>query len=145
MPRSHDRIPWVPFLLALFALAGATAAAAQSRIEYVELEPMPTADGAALYQAYCSSCHGPTGLGNGPAARLLQQPVPDLTRMALRDGEFNLRHVQDHVADAHGHKYHARLAERARGRAFRPPGHARALQPVAPGGGHAANGRERPR
>jgi mono/diheme cytochrome c family protein len=45
--------------------------------------------GAALYQQNCASCHGAKGLGDGPAAKSLAVPVPDLTRIAARrDGRF---------------------------------------------------------
>jgi len=42
--------------------------------------------GEALYVAYCASCHGGDGRGNGPAAPALKTPPPDLTTLALRNG-----------------------------------------------------------
>jgi putative copper resistance protein D len=36
------------------------------------------AAGAALYARECAACHGPSGAGNGPAARALSPPPPDL-------------------------------------------------------------------
>ncbi len=50
-----------------------------------------------VYQDYCAVCHGPAGRGNGAAARYLDTPVPDLTRIALRDGKFDPYHVITHV------------------------------------------------
>lgn len=45
--------------------------------------------GARLYRGSCAACHGETGMGNGPVAPLLNVPVPDLTRIAVRrDGRF---------------------------------------------------------
>ena len=41
--------------------------------------------GPELYRAYCASCHGPEGRGDGPAASSLKN-VPDLTRIAARNG-----------------------------------------------------------
>jgi hypothetical protein len=42
--------------------------------------------GAELYQQLCASCHGTTATGEGPVASLLKVTVPDLTRIAVRDG-----------------------------------------------------------
>jgi mono/diheme cytochrome c family protein len=43
-------------------------------------------DGPALYKAYCSTCHGTNGTGNGPMAANLKVDPPDLTRIAERNG-----------------------------------------------------------
>jgi mono/diheme cytochrome c family protein len=45
-----------------------------------------TEDGAALYRAYCASCHGISGAGDGPVAEFLRVPAADLTRIAERRG-----------------------------------------------------------
>ena len=59
----------LPFAAAL--LAGAC--------QTVETEaPTAAYDGAALYEGYCATCHGVAGAGDGPMAKLLTQPVPDL-------------------------------------------------------------------
>lgn len=39
-----------------------------------------------LYRAYCASCHGLAGRGDGPAAPALKAKVPDLTRLAGNNG-----------------------------------------------------------
>jgi mono/diheme cytochrome c family protein len=39
-----------------------------------------------LYRAYCASCHGLTGRGDGPAAPALKAKVPDLTLLARSNG-----------------------------------------------------------
>jgi len=51
--------------------------------------PIPTAPltvqqrrGEALYAAYCWTCHGLYGHGDGPGARGFPEPLPDVTRMA---------------------------------------------------------------
>lgn len=41
--------------------------------------------GSEMYRAYCASCHGPSGQGNGPVATDLNVGMPDLTRMAQRN------------------------------------------------------------
>ena len=55
------------------------AAAAPPRVHIVNARPTNEIDGRVLYQAYCSSCHGTLGRGDGPAARSIRTPVPDLT------------------------------------------------------------------
>ena len=39
-------------------------------------------NGEQMFLQYCSSCHGRTGLGNGPVSRDLKVKVPDLTILA---------------------------------------------------------------
>lgn len=39
-----------------------------------------------VYKAYCASCHGESGKGDGPAAPALKAPLPDLTTIAKRSG-----------------------------------------------------------
>lgn len=48
--------------------------------------PEPRREGATLYATYCTACHGQTGRGDGPVARDLDRPVPDLTLIAARNG-----------------------------------------------------------
>lgn len=38
------------------------------------------------FQRLCAACHGDGGRGNGPVAEVLSVPVPDLTRIAARNG-----------------------------------------------------------
>jgi mono/diheme cytochrome c family protein len=53
-------------------------------------EPTPThlasISGAEMYEQLCASCHGVAGRGDGPVAPLIKVGVPDLTRIAARDG-----------------------------------------------------------
>lgn len=39
-----------------------------------------------IYRAYCASCHGVTGKGDGPVAPALTTKMPDLTAIAQRNG-----------------------------------------------------------
>jgi cytochrome c5 len=43
-------------------------------------------DGAELFRTWCASCHGLSGTGNGPLAGQLRRRVPDLTRIAEKNG-----------------------------------------------------------
>ncbi len=54
----------------------------------VKASPTPMS-GEQLYTAYCASCHGIDGKGNGPAAPALKSKLPDLTLMAKKQkGRF---------------------------------------------------------
>ncbi|HEX6993896.1 MAG TPA: c-type cytochrome [Gammaproteobacteria bacterium] len=42
--------------------------------------------GGELFDRFCAACHGPEGRGDGPVASTLNVLVPDLTRLAERNG-----------------------------------------------------------
>lgn len=42
--------------------------------------------GLEMYESLCASCHGASGEGDGPVAPLIRIHVPDLTRLAQRQG-----------------------------------------------------------
>ena len=51
--------------------------------------------GMEMYQQLCTSCHGVSGHGDGPVASLIKIGVPDLTRIAHREGgEFPTEDVR---------------------------------------------------
>lgn len=51
--------------------------------------------GVEMYERLCSSCHGVSGHGDGPVSSLIKIGVPDLTRIAHRDGgEFPTEDVR---------------------------------------------------
>jgi mono/diheme cytochrome c family protein len=76
--RAHTRHLIVALLiLALLALLATVAARAQDFSGY---------SGEQLYTRFCASCHGPSGRGDGPVAQSLTVMVPDLTRIARRQG-----------------------------------------------------------
>ena len=52
----------------------------------IPAEQLRTWDGAELYQNLCSTCHGDTGLGDGPAARELALQPANLTLLARESG-----------------------------------------------------------
>ena len=63
-----------------------------------------------MYIAYCASCHGQDGTGNGPAAAALKTPPTDLTLLAAKNGgKFPDAHIAeiikgDRLTAAHGNK-----------------------------------------
>ena len=68
-------------LLALLPCAAQEAAVKKTSPRYTS----PTS-GPEMYQAYCASCHGPAGKGDGPVVAALKGAVPDLTTLAKRSG-----------------------------------------------------------
>ena len=55
--------------------------------------------GPTLFLAYCAVCHGQTAEGDGPMARILKTRVPDLTKIAKRNGGmFPLQRVENVIA-----------------------------------------------
>ena len=59
------------------------------------------ADGADLYMEHCATCHGKGGKGDGPSAGEMKKVVPDLTRLAARNGGvFPREEVEDSIAGA---------------------------------------------
>jgi mono/diheme cytochrome c family protein len=76
-------------VVAFSALLIAACASGPKRRELSELS------GVEMYEQLCASCHGPEGQGNGPVASLIKTGVPDLTRLAHRDGgEFPTEDVR---------------------------------------------------
>ena len=57
--------------------------------------PLQSLSGVQLYEQLCASCHGVAAKGDGPIAPLIKTGVPDLTRLAKRDGgEFPTEDVR---------------------------------------------------
>lgn len=60
-----------------------------------EVKLIPTIQGPALYKAYCASCHGVDGKGDGPLAESLKVSPSDLTRISARNaGMFPLMQIE---------------------------------------------------
>lgn len=70
--------------------------------------PAPIARGHASYDAYCQSCHGTDGKGNGQIATILNNHPANLTHLAVRNhGTFPIDLVYNtidgrDVSEAHG-------------------------------------------
>lgn len=59
---------------------------AQSKDHPEETRLIESIQGPALYKAYCASCHGIAGKGDGPMLKSLKVAPADLTRIAKRNG-----------------------------------------------------------
>lgn len=58
---------------------------------------IPSLDGRELYTAYCASCHGLDAKGTGPVASVLKTPVPDLTRLPLKNGKLPVADLEKFI------------------------------------------------
>jgi mono/diheme cytochrome c family protein len=109
--------------LAVLVLAGSVMLAAQAatpssgspQAAKPEVKKVPAAytdpsSGKRMYMAYCASCHGPDGQGNGPAASALKVPPTNLTLLEVKNGGvFPDAHIMqvikgDSMTAAHGNK-----------------------------------------
>jgi mono/diheme cytochrome c family protein len=76
--RAHTRHVTIAAIIVLILLLIATVAArAQDFSKY---------SGQQLYSRFCAACHGDKGLGDGVVAASFKIMVPDLTRIARRQG-----------------------------------------------------------
>lgn len=95
--------------LAVAAVLGVLGVAGPARAD--DLAPFAGYSGAELYARFCASCHGATARGDGSVAPALRVEVPDLTRIAARNGgrfpEERVREIVDGraVIPAHGTRY----------------------------------------
>ena len=65
------------------------------------------ASGADMYKAYCASCHGLKGLGDGSIAEHLKIAVPDLTTLSKQNkGIFPAAHVAQVIRGEVGLRSH---------------------------------------
>lgn len=73
---------------ALSVFAGQNQAAPSGKPQIQTVPPQATnpASGKEMYMAYCASCHGANGTGNGPAASALKVPPANLTTLAKNNG-----------------------------------------------------------
>jgi mono/diheme cytochrome c family protein len=73
-------------LAALLFLAASVVVAQKKEIKKAPIKMTSPGSGAEMYKAYCASCHGPKGEGNGPAASALKVQPADLTTLTQRYG-----------------------------------------------------------
>lgn len=70
------------FTAALFAQDQA----GQTTVKHVPAPLTSPASGSEMFKAYCASCHGTDGKGNGPAAVALKVPPTDLSSLSKTNG-----------------------------------------------------------
>ncbi len=63
--------------------------AQEKEIRKVPLQPTSMSSGQEMFKAYCATCHGAGGKGDGPAASALKKTPADLTQLARKhNGAF---------------------------------------------------------
>ena len=71
--------------LCLLVVAASLCIAQQVTLKPVPIKYVDPSSGKDMYVAYCASCHGMDGMGNGPAATALKIPPTDLTMLARKN------------------------------------------------------------
>ncbi len=73
----------------------------QKQIRKTTAPQTSPASGKEMYNAYCASCHGTSGTGNGPAASALKAVPTDLTLLNKNNGgKFPFNHVYQSIKDS---------------------------------------------
>ena len=97
-------------MMAQTAPAKGSAQTTKPEIKHVPATYTDPTSGKGMYMAYCASCHGADGKGDGPAAPALKIPVTNLTLLSTKNGgTFPGAHVAavlqgDGMTPAHGSK-----------------------------------------
>jgi mono/diheme cytochrome c family protein len=100
-----SKVVWAATATALMLALGGHA---QAQVKREPIKPIDSVNGSATFKAYCAQCHGVSGRGDGPAAKALKTPPPDLTTLAKRNsGQFPAGAVKqmingDTMSPAHG-------------------------------------------
>ena len=97
------------FVAAQTPKADSTKDSGKPEINRVAAPHTSPSDSKGMYNAYCASCHGTSGKGDGPAASALKVPATDLTKLAKNNGgTYPMLHVQESIRNAdtpaHGSK-----------------------------------------
>ena len=70
-------------MTAVYAGQAKPAAPTQKPAAAAAASPASIANGETLYKRSCQMCHGPAGLGDGPAAKTLKGKLPNLADKAM--------------------------------------------------------------
>jgi mono/diheme cytochrome c family protein len=110
-------------LACLAALVLAFTVEAAEKVEVVEVpltwQKAALSDGEELYVELCAVCHGVDGTGDGPAAKALASPVPDLTAIsAANEGVFPRAEIEKAIRGEAEIASHGSLEMPIWGRAF---------------------------
>lgn len=85
--------------MAVVVLTGSAALA--QKVEQAPIPRTSPVDGPAMFSSYCAPCHGPKGVGDGPAAHALTKAPADLTRLSTRNGgQFPTVRVRRYIEGA---------------------------------------------
>lgn len=107
----------------LLTLSIALALPLSAQAQAVKRVPAPytsPGSGSEMYVAYCASCHGLKGLGDGPVATDLKVAVPDLTTLAKHNkGVFPDARVAQIIRGEVGARTHGALDMPVWGPVFR--------------------------
>lgn len=79
----------IPVLAILFSIVASGMAQGQQPTTTIKKAPITQTaaeSGQEMYKAYCASCHGLSGKGDGPAVPALKSAPPDLTTLSKRNG-----------------------------------------------------------
>src|SRR5512138_2354614 len=91
----------VSVLCLMFLLLAASAYQEKNStsMENPKVQLIRSLEGKNLFQAYCSTCHGDHGKGDGPIASFLDTKPTDLTTIAKRNGGvFPAKRVRSVIA-----------------------------------------------
>ena len=81
-----SRSATIAAVLSLFVFS---ASAADKEIRKIPISPTSPVSGQAMFNEYCTSCHGKSAKGDGPAAPALNKTPTDLTTLSARNnGKF---------------------------------------------------------
>lgn len=84
--RLYSRVEGKVFRIQIILFLGISIAFGQQKTPRKLIASM---EGKDLYLAYCASCHGKLGKGDGPVASALKAPLADLTTISKRNrGKF---------------------------------------------------------
>ena len=98
------------FLLSAFVHSQSNPQSSNTEIKKAPAIYTNPTSGRQMYDAYCASCHGQGGKGNGPAAPALKAVPTDLTQLTAKNGgKYPASHVAevikgDMMMPAHGSK-----------------------------------------
>jgi len=78
----------LPYVVLALAVIGPCALAQQQPpvVRHVPIKETSPVSGKKMFAAYCATCHGTNGEGNGPAASALKVPPTNLTLLSKTNG-----------------------------------------------------------